>query len=71
MHAFVCPPVMCGIFAIYDPQTPVTLESKSLAGRIEESLEYIAHRGPDATGVWVSDDASCGEYRNYSYDFVL
>lgn len=52
---------MCGIIAIYDPQTRATLDAKSLAGRIDDSLGYIAHRGPDATGVWVSDDASCGE----------
>lgn len=57
----VCSLDMCGIIAIYEPQTPGTLEAKSLVGRIDESLEYIAHRGPDATGVWVSDDASCGE----------
>lgn len=52
---------MCGIIAVYDPQTPARLDAQTLAARIDASLGYISHRGPDATGVWVSKDESCGE----------
>ncbi|GKT50002.1 amidase chyE [Colletotrichum spaethianum] len=33
---------------------------KTLHQQLQKSLESIAHRGPDASGVWVSDDGTIG-----------
>lgn len=35
-------------------------EHGTLRQQFQQSLEAIAHRGPDASGVWISDDATVG-----------
>lgn len=62
---------MCGIIAVYDPQGSGRLDADVLKGRINASLGYIAHRGPDATGVWMNEDVTCGEFTPvYSRTFL-
>jgi len=51
---------MCGIIAVFDSETGKPSHSGDLSTQIQDSLGYIAHRGPDATAVWVNDDATCG-----------
>lgn len=36
-------------------------EATSLEDQLHKSLDLIAHRGPDAKGVWISDDGRVGE----------
>jgi asparagine synthase (glutamine-hydrolysing) len=31
-----------------------------LEAKLSKSLDLIAHRGPDAKGIWINDDASIG-----------
>ena len=52
---------MCGIIAVFDSDTGKASHPGNLSAQIQDSLGYIAHRGPDATGVWVNDDATCGQ----------
>jgi asparagine synthetase B (glutamine-hydrolysing) len=52
---------MCGIIAVYDSGSPKSTDSAQLTAKIEKGLEYIPHRGPDATDIWVNDDATCGK----------
>lgn len=37
------------------------VDNSPLRKELEESLKAIAHRGPDASGVWISDDGAIGE----------
>ena len=57
---------MCGIVAVYDSLIGDGGNADELTANIESSLGFIAHRGPDATGVWVNDDASCGEHNKHA-----
>ncbi|KAI8310542.1 Amidase chyE [Colletotrichum sp. SAR11_59] len=36
------------------------VDNSPLRKELEESLKAIAHRGPDASGVWISDDGAIG-----------
>lgn len=51
---------MCGIIAVYESGLPKSADAEALTSSIVKGLEYIPHRGPDATGVWVNSDATCG-----------
>jgi hypothetical protein len=53
--------IMCGIIAVFERQSASGCTSDELSAQIQDSLGYIAHRGPDASAVWVNEDASCGE----------
>ena len=33
---------------------------RSVSEKLEESLDLLAHRGPDSRGQWVSDDSRVG-----------
>lgn len=55
---------MCGIIAVFDAGVSKTYKSGELSAQIQDSLGYIAHRGPDANAVWVNEDATCGELSN-------
>jgi asparagine synthase (glutamine-hydrolysing) len=56
---------MCGIIAVFDSQAGGEANQDELSAQIQESLGYIAHRGPDASSVWVNENASCGESHLY------
>jgi asparagine synthetase B (glutamine-hydrolysing) len=56
---------MCGIIAVFDPQRRESADIAGLTSAIQKGLDYIAHRGPDASCVWVNDDATCGKYTAY------
>lgn len=51
---------MCGIIAVFESQPTSRGKPDELSSQIQDSLGYIAHRGPDASAVWVNEDASCG-----------
>jgi len=51
---------MCGIIAVFVSQAGSSIKQGKLSSQIQDSLGYIAHRGPDASAVWVNEDASCG-----------
>jgi asparagine synthetase B (glutamine-hydrolysing) len=51
---------MCGIIAVFDSQPGRSYKPDELLSQIQDSLGYIAHRGPDASAVWVNEDATCG-----------
>jgi hypothetical protein len=53
--------VMCGIIAVFESQPTSSCKQDELSSRIQDSLGYIAHRGPDASAVWVNEDATCGK----------
>lgn len=40
------------------PETRADLETK-----LSNSLDLIAHRGPDAKGIWINEDASIGSLK--------
>jgi asparagine synthetase B (glutamine-hydrolysing) len=52
---------MCGIIAVFESQPASSRKTDELSAQIQYSLGYIAHRGPDASAVWVNEDASCSE----------
>lgn len=61
---------MCGISARValgpsngSKAAKASLESslEAIRGQLDKSLDAIAHRGPDAKGIWVSDDGGVGE----------
>ena len=52
--------IMCGIIAVFESQPGRSYKSDELSSQIQDSLGYIAHRGPDASAVWVNEDATCG-----------
>lgn len=35
-------------------------DHSTLHKQLNESLETIAHRGPDASGIWISEDGTIG-----------
>ncbi|KAJ0106887.1 hypothetical protein J7T55_014963 [Diaporthe amygdali] len=50
---------MCGISAVLALNgTSLDDGSRDTAAQLNESLDRIAHRGPDSRGIWVSDDNS-------------
>lgn len=55
---------MCGISCVVvrDEGHPGAhpKDKKQAIARLEESLEYIRHRGPDSTGTWISDNGRIG-----------
>ncbi|KAK4034557.1 hypothetical protein C8A01DRAFT_38988 [Parachaetomium inaequale] len=60
---------MCGIsvsIALDRRQRqPCTPETRAeLEAKLSKSLDLIAHRGPDAKGIWINDDASIGLAHN-------
>ena len=50
---------MCGIVAVFAQHESVSKER--LETQLHSALERIAHRGPDAQGIWISDSSHCGE----------
>lgn len=59
---------MCGISAFLSlsegascPQAD-TIYPQALANQMNESLQLIKHRGPDARGQWLSSDYRVGEW---------
>jgi hypothetical protein len=52
--------IMCGIIAVFESQPTSSYKPGELSSQIQDSLGYIAHRGPDANAVWVNEDATCG-----------
>jgi asparagine synthase (glutamine-hydrolysing) len=60
---------MCGItvsIALGRDRRPSTPEERAdLESRLSKSLDLIAHRGPDAKGIWVNDDGSVGKQAHY------
>lgn len=54
---------MCGISAVLALNgTSLDDDSRDTSAQLNESLDRIAHRGPDSRGIWVSDDNSVGTY---------
>ncbi|KAF8178136.1 putative asparagine synthase [Mycena galopus ATCC 62051] len=55
---------MCGIVACYavksGPETDKSAPNTQLSEQLAESLKKIAHRGPDSSGVYVSDNGRVG-----------
>lgn len=46
----------------HDQLEPTPVPAKQLLhDEMQESLDIIKHRGPDASGVWVSDDERIGK----------
>lgn len=52
---------MCGIIAAFDPERREVHDAAHLRTSIQKGLDYIAHRGPDASCVWVNADSTCGK----------
>ena len=50
---------MCGIVAVFALHEP--LSEDRLEPQLYSALAKIAHRGPDAQGIWISDSSQCGE----------
>jgi asparagine synthase (glutamine-hydrolysing) len=48
---------MCGVLAIFDHGSRQT---RSLTEPLVAARDMMAHRGPDAAGVWISDDGRVG-----------
>jgi len=46
------------------PETRADLETK-----LSNSLDLIAHRGPDAKGIWINEDASIGSLKSHDLHF--
>lgn len=46
----------------HDDGRDVALNRQRLHDEMRESLETIKHRGPDASGVWISGDERIGTY---------
>ena len=62
---------MCGITAslalesrISTHLTSKEVVRKQLSQEIDNSLEIVKHRGPDARGQWISSDARVGKAKN-------
>jgi asparagine synthase (glutamine-hydrolysing) len=57
---------MCGLTAILAVKQPdpseTTHPKKTLEEEIDQSLEAVKHRGPDARGQWISPDRRVGEF---------
>lgn len=57
---------MCGVSAFVelkrDGSFNPALQEKKLETQLEESMDYINHRGPDARGRWFGDDHEVGEF---------
>ena len=37
-------------------------EANDIAKELDESLDYLIHRGPDSRGQWISPDKRVGQY---------
>lgn len=60
---------MCGISCVVavdkrDEANGQSSTGKELQSELDASLEYIKHRGPDAKGIWTSDDQRVGMTKN-------
>ncbi len=57
---------MCGVSAFVEltrnGSFNPALQEKKLETQLEESMDYINHRGPDARGRWFGDDHEVGEF---------
>ena len=51
---------MCGIVALFAPEKPLSSDDVTLRSQLDSALGKIAHRGPDAQGVWISGASRCG-----------
>ena len=53
---------MCGITCAVALRGhgPLTKQREVLSKTLEESLDTIKHRGPDANGHWISEDCRVG-----------
>ena len=52
---------MCGIIALFAPGVSLPADHNALTSQLEAGLEKIAHRGPDAHGIWIDESSRCGE----------
>jgi asparagine synthetase B (glutamine-hydrolysing) len=52
---------MCGISAVLS-LSEGSICPQALASQMNESLQLIKHRGPDARGQWLSSDYRVGEW---------
>ena len=60
---------MCGLTACLDYREHEHLaNARDIASKLEEevenSLELVKHRGPDARGQWISSDGRIGRYND-------
>ncbi|KAF8803087.1 putative asparagine synthase [Phlegmacium glaucopus] len=51
---------MCGITASYNASTEVNQDSTTLAEQLQSSISALNHRGPDSSGIYISDDGRLG-----------
>jgi asparagine synthase (glutamine-hydrolysing) len=57
---------MCGITCAVALRGhgPLDKDRRRLGQTLEDSLDTIKHRGPDADGYWISEDCRVGMYTN-------
>ena len=57
---------MCGISCIVAIEERTGLVNKqdkaTIKDRLTKSLEQIRHRGPNSTGIWISQERRVGKY---------
>ncbi|KAJ6573430.1 putative asparagine synthase [Mycena vulgaris] len=51
---------MCGLIAVFHPDTIERPEAEALTDGLQSSLKIIKHRGPDSSGTYVSPDTRVG-----------
>ncbi|KAJ7137282.1 putative asparagine synthase [Mycena filopes] len=51
---------MCGLIAVFHPDDVVKPAANTLKNELENSLEWIKHRGPDSRGTYISPDVQVG-----------
>jgi len=51
---------MCGITATYSAQPQTPLNAKTLENQLRASIKMLHHRGPDSSGIYMSDDYRVG-----------
>jgi asparagine synthase (glutamine-hydrolysing) len=58
---------MCGITCAVALRGhgPLAKERGELSKTLDQSLDNIKHRGPDAEGHWISEDCRVGTWRSY------
>lgn len=52
----------CAVALRGHPRSANSPDRAHLSKTLDESLEYIRHRGPDAKGQWISDDCRVGMF---------
>lgn len=64
---------MCRLTAILSfkrPDPPEGTNDRSLEEEIDNSLEFVKHRGPDARGQWISPDRRVGKVPHVTVSLV-